>query len=72
MKDFYKFSIKNLEKYKHKNILDVGCNDGSQLDIFKKNGFKTFGVDPARIFIKFHLKNIRFYVTFLMKKQLKK
>jgi SAM-dependent methyltransferase len=29
------------------NILDIGCNDGSQLDEFKKLGYNTFGVDPA-------------------------
>jgi 2-polyprenyl-3-methyl-5-hydroxy-6-metoxy-1,4-benzoquinol methylase len=28
-------------------VLDIGCNDGSQLDAFKKLGYKTFGVDPA-------------------------
>jgi len=30
-----------------KNILDIGCNDGSQLDIFKARGYETYGVDPA-------------------------
>jgi len=29
------------------NVLDIGCNDGSQLDAFKKRGLETFGVDPA-------------------------
>lgn len=48
MKKFYNFCIKNLNKKNNKNILDIGCNDGSQLDIFKKNKFKTFGVDPAK------------------------
>jgi 2-polyprenyl-3-methyl-5-hydroxy-6-metoxy-1,4-benzoquinol methylase len=28
-------------------VLDIGCNDGSQLDAFKKLGFRTYGVDPA-------------------------
>lgn len=28
-------------------ILDIGCNDGSQLDSFKKMGVHTYGVDPA-------------------------
>ena len=28
-------------------VLDIGCNDGSQLDAFKRLGYKTFGVDPA-------------------------
>ena len=28
-------------------VLDIGCNDGTQLDSFKKLGYDTFGVDPA-------------------------
>lgn len=29
-------------------VLDIGCNDGSQLDAFKKTmAFRTYGVDPA-------------------------
>lgn len=30
-----------------KRVLDIGCNDGSQLDVFKKYGLETVGVDPA-------------------------
>ena len=29
------------------SVLDIGCNDGSQLDAFKKLGYTTYGVDPA-------------------------
>jgi SAM-dependent methyltransferase len=29
------------------SVLDIGCNDGSQLDFFNKLGFSTYGVDPA-------------------------
>lgn len=29
------------------SVLDIGCNDGSQLDSFAKLGVKTYGVDPA-------------------------
>lgn len=29
------------------SVLDIGCNDGSQLDAFKQLGLTTFGVDPA-------------------------
>ena len=31
----------------HGAVLDIGCNDGSQLDAFKALGFRTAGVDPA-------------------------
>lgn len=30
------------------NILDIGCNDGTQLDSFKALGYNTYGVDPAK------------------------
>lgn len=28
-------------------VLDIGCNDGTQLDYFAKLGYKTYGIDPA-------------------------
>jgi 2-polyprenyl-3-methyl-5-hydroxy-6-metoxy-1,4-benzoquinol methylase len=31
----------------NKRVLDIACNDGTQLDKFKKLGWKTTGVDPA-------------------------
>lgn len=30
-----------------KSILDIACNDGTQLDSFKKLGLTTYGIDPA-------------------------
>jgi SAM-dependent methyltransferase len=30
-----------------KTVLDIACNDGTQLDSFKKAGFTTYGIDPA-------------------------
>ena len=29
------------------NVLDIGCNDGTQLDCFKPYSLNTFGIDPA-------------------------
>lgn len=37
---------KNISNSKGK-ILDIACNDGSQLDFFKEFGWETYGVDPA-------------------------
>lgn len=55
MKDYFKwFAEYTLEYFtllnmvKPSRILDIGCNDGSQLDVYKMKGFKTFGVDPAQ------------------------
>ena len=30
-----------------KNILDIACNDGTQLDSYKRKNLKTYGIDPA-------------------------
>jgi len=30
-----------------KTVLDIGCNDGTQLDYFKQLGVATYGIDPA-------------------------
>jgi SAM-dependent methyltransferase len=30
------------------NVLDIGCNDGTQLNYFKNLEYNTFGIDPAR------------------------
>lgn len=37
----------SLLKESNKTILELACNDGFQLDEFKKRGWKTYGVDPA-------------------------
>ena len=37
----------NYHDYGKPSVLDIGCNDGSQLDAFKRKGYDTYGVDPA-------------------------
>ena len=32
---------------KNQKVLDIGSNDGLFLDILKKKGIKTYGIDPA-------------------------
>lgn len=32
---------------KNRSVLDIACNDGTQLDKFKELGWETYGVDPA-------------------------
>jgi 2-polyprenyl-3-methyl-5-hydroxy-6-metoxy-1,4-benzoquinol methylase len=72
MKEFYKFCLKNSSRFLNKNILDIGCNDGSQLDVFKKNKFKTFGVDPAKNIFKISSKKHKIYCNFFNKEVVKK
>ncbi len=45
MKDLTK-KISSL-RIRKKIVLDIGCNDGSLLNEFKKKGFKTIGVEPT-------------------------
>ena len=47
MKDLVKSSKKYLKNLKSKNVLDIGCNDGTLLSLFKNEGCKTFGVEPT-------------------------
>ena len=51
---FAKFVVEN---HKPERVLDIGCNDGSQLDAFKKYGVLTFGVDPAENLYEISSKN---------------
>ena len=35
--------------HRHRDtVLDIACNDGTQLDYFKEAGYKTYGIDPAK------------------------
>ena len=38
-------------------VLDIGCNDGTQLDFFKQHGLKTHGIDPAENLYEYSSKN---------------
>ena len=68
MREFYRFCIKNSSKFVNKNILDVGCNDGSQLNVFKKKILKPLVLIQLKIFTKYHQKIIKYIVIFLIKK----
>jgi 2-polyprenyl-3-methyl-5-hydroxy-6-metoxy-1,4-benzoquinol methylase len=48
IQDFDNFAQKLHQEFGACKILDVACNDGSQLDSFEKLGWKTFGIDPAK------------------------
>ena len=60
--DFAKYVDKIYTDYNpnmksEKNVLDVGCNDGTQLDYFKQLDYVTFGVDPAQNLLERSSKN---------------
>lgn len=56
--------------YSPHSVLDVGCNDGSQLDIFKGLGLRTTGVDPAINLYKLSSKNHQVFPMFFDSKYL--
>ena len=46
--DWYaRFVREQFDRWPDGGVLDIGCNDGSQLNAFKKIKLQTFGVDPA-------------------------
>lgn len=55
LKDYFDFFSRfTIERFKFcfekkpQNVLDIACNDGTQLDYYKNKGLNTFGVDPAQ------------------------
>lgn len=45
---FTQFAEKTTSLFNKKlKVLDIACNDGSQLDSYKKLGHHTYGIDPA-------------------------
>lgn len=47
MQNLVKDVEKKYKSLKNKVVLDIGCNDGSLLDYFKKSGAITIGVEPT-------------------------
>jgi 2-polyprenyl-3-methyl-5-hydroxy-6-metoxy-1,4-benzoquinol methylase len=45
--DWYAHFVREQFSYWVDTVLDIGCNDGSQLDAFRRAQFRTWGVDPA-------------------------
>jgi len=65
--------IKKISKKNNSKILDIGSNDGSFLQIAKKEGFKVLGVEPtntARISIKKGINTIKKPLNFNLAKKI--
>jgi SAM-dependent methyltransferase len=54
---FAKFVYERCGNFRSVKVLDIGCNDGSQLDELKSYGAHTFGIDPAENLHKLSSKN---------------
>ncbi len=46
--DWYARWVREQFSYWTTSVLDIGCNDGSQLDAFGRAQYETWGVDPAK------------------------
>lgn len=66
---FADYAYETYSVYTHtdpKNVMDIGCNDGSQLNAFKTYGMKTVGIDPAENLLEKSLSaGHKVYPTFL-------
>jgi SAM-dependent methyltransferase len=47
MKQYFENFVNSINKNNKKLVLDIACNDGALLDVFKQNNFETYGIDPA-------------------------
>ena len=50
LRDYFDWFVRVTFNYfneKPRNVLDIACNDGSQLNSFKAQGLYTYGIDPA-------------------------
>lgn len=48
LKDYFVDFVNLVNQYTSgRRVLDIACNDGSQLDAFKNHGYETHGIDPA-------------------------
>jgi 2-polyprenyl-3-methyl-5-hydroxy-6-metoxy-1,4-benzoquinol methylase len=66
LKDYFAWFVSFCENYsKGKNVLDIACNDGSQLDCFKLQGYNTFGIDPAENLYELSSKNHKIVCDYL-------
>lgn len=50
------------------SVLDIACNDGTQLDSFKEIGYKTYGIDPAENLYELSSKNHEVFCDYFNEK----
>jgi hypothetical protein len=50
LRKYFEWFVNFVEEYSSLNsgsVLDIACNDGTQLDYFKNSGWATYGIDPS-------------------------
>ena len=71
MKDFVSSTLKKKKENRKIKVLDIGCNDGSLLDFFKKEGCQTYGVEPTNAYKDALNKGHKIFNTFFDQKNSK-
>lgn len=67
--EYYKWAKEKCNLNKGSFVVDIGSNDGACLKVFKSNGCKVIGVDPAEIPVKLANKSsIKTYLSFFNSK----
>ena len=63
LRNIFTDSLKHVSLKKSDVVLDIGANDGTLLNCYKKNGYKTIGCEPAKNLHKNLKKNCDFSLT---------
>lgn len=72
LKDYFNWFVGFTQNYTDgKKVLDIACNDGSQLDAFKSHGYLTYGIDPAENLYELSSKNHQVICDYLNKGNVK-
>jgi SAM-dependent methyltransferase len=66
--DFRSFALEMTEKHGVGRVLDIACNDGSQLDAFAELGWQTIGIDPAKNLFEISSKKHEVHCEYLSEK----
>ena len=77
LKDYFDSFVMLTKAYfppsiKPKTVLDIACNDGSQLDSFKKFDYQTYGIDPAENLYELSSKNHNVVCDYLTEESIAK
>jgi SAM-dependent methyltransferase len=72
LKNFSISCITKFKKNKPKTVLDIGCNDGAQLNYFKILGMETYGIDPAKNLFSISSRKHKIICDFINKKSINK
>jgi SAM-dependent methyltransferase len=73
LKEYFNWFVSFCAEYtKGKNVLDIACNDGTQLESFKKLGYNTYGIDPAKNLFELSSKNHNVICDYLTEESISK